>query len=387
MLEELTILGRIYGDDNKMLVNNIEVIENRDIQCLSYVLSDSDVFLYTSYKVLKSHEDNGFVKCNKVSFNGKDKLIYDIEKYKSLDCILQTINFNTFSVIMSNFLKIVLQVKENGFMKCENLDLQVDKIFVDINSCNVYLIYLPIESSDSDSQKNYAMFEVELRKMIYGILTMNRNIINEVTLYIRNNISNSRYTLYDILESLNYNNHGPNTNGFNSYQYNRMNYAYTNANPNISKIDTGNNLNTANNSDTSKGKFWSHSKKNKVSNKEKNKIKNNKKNKNVGTNVAVLKGVNTYIEILLNMNKSEFIIGKKVDKVDFAIVNNSTVSRIHCKVIIKNGMYYIVDLGSINGTFVNGTRISAYQAVPINIGDNIAISNLQFVLNVLHKGE
>jgi len=82
MLEELTILGRIYGDDNKMLVNNIEVIENRDIQCLSYVLSDSDVFLYTSYKVLKSHEDNGFVKCNKVSFNGKDKLIYDIEKYK-----------------------------------------------------------------------------------------------------------------------------------------------------------------------------------------------------------------------------------------------------------------------------------------------------------------
>lgn len=334
-----------------MIVNDVVVSEKRDIQCLTYVLSKSDLFLYTSYKVLKSHEDNGFAKCNKIKFNGKDKLLYDIAKYKSLDCVLPTISYNTFSIIMINFLKIILQVKENGFMKCENIDLSIDKIFVDINSCRVYLIYLPIESCDIDTQKNHVQFEIGLRKLIYGLLTMNKNIINERTMYICNNIYNSSYSLYDVIDVL----RGK------KVEINR-NY---NINNNYNVNNSFANFNQNNVIEYAKGNLCQLARDNRMGNRQ-----------------MVLKSINTYINTKICINKVEFVIGKKIGKVDFAITNNSTVSRIHCKIVLKNGIYYIIDLGSSNGTYVNGKRIFAYQAVPIKIGDNIKISNLHFILDV-----
>jgi pSer/pThr/pTyr-binding forkhead associated (FHA) protein len=40
------------------------------------------------------------------------------------------------------------------------------------------------------------------------------------------------------------------------------------------------------------------------------------------------------------------------------------------------GLVHILDLGSVNGTFINGTRLSSMVAYPLNSGDQLSLANL-----------
>ena len=51
-------------------------------------------------------------------------------------------------------------------------------------------------------------------------------------------------------------------------------------------------------------------------------------------------------------------------------INDAEVSRKHVRLTLKNNGYVIEDLGSTNGTFVNGQRISG--AVQLKVGDLVA---------------
>ena len=55
------------------------------------------------------------------------------------------------------------------------------------------------------------------------------------------------------------------------------------------------------------------------------------------------------------------------------------VSRRHCQLDRNGGLFTLRDLGSSNGTFVNGERIEEAQLKP---GDHIQIGPLTFVLEV-----
>ncbi len=55
------------------------------------------------------------------------------------------------------------------------------------------------------------------------------------------------------------------------------------------------------------------------------------------------------------------------------------VSRKHCRIINENDTLRIEDLGSSNGTFVNGERA---QEAAINAGDTVAIGPVTFVVQV-----
>jgi pSer/pThr/pTyr-binding forkhead associated (FHA) protein len=55
------------------------------------------------------------------------------------------------------------------------------------------------------------------------------------------------------------------------------------------------------------------------------------------------------------------------------------ISRRHCQVDCHNGLFGLRDLGSSNGTFVNGERIEETQLKP---GDHIQIGQLTFVLEI-----
>ena len=57
---------------------------------------------------------------------------------------------------------------------------------------------------------------------------------------------------------------------------------------------------------------------------------------------------------IINITKPEFIIGKSKTKADYAIENNSAISREHCIVIQRDGVNYIKDNNSTNHTYVNG---------------------------------
>ena len=83
------------------------------------------------------------------------------------------------------------------------------------------------------------------------------------------------------------------------------------------------------------------------------------------------------------IDKEEFLIGKNFNVVDGFIPYNEGISRVHCKIVYSRGEYSIVDMGSLNGTYVNGARIPVKSQVPISVGDTIGIANIQFTVETV----
>lgn len=56
-------------------------------------------------------------------------------------------------------------------------------------------------------------------------------------------------------------------------------------------------------------------------------------------------------------------------------LNHSSISKIHCLIVKTDGLLFIRDLGSSNGTRVNGQRITRGALLP---GDQLAFANMKF---------
>ena len=57
------------------------------------------------------------------------------------------------------------------------------------------------------------------------------------------------------------------------------------------------------------------------------------------------------------INKACFKIGREKSSCDYVIADNRAVSRIHAEIITRNNRCYIIDLDSVNKTYVNDVII------------------------------
>ena len=71
------------------------------------------------------------------------------------------------------------------------------------------------------------------------------------------------------------------------------------------------------------------------------------------------------------------------ENVDIDLYKCLTVSRLHCELFVIDGHLYIRDLGSSNGTFVRGERLSSNQYCEIFNNDKIAIGKLKANVKIL----
>lgn len=63
-------------------------------------------------------------------------------------------------------------------------------------------------------------------------------------------------------------------------------------------------------------------------------------------------------------------------------ISDPGVSGMHCQVEMQNGGYYLVDIGSKNGTLLNSKRLDVNQYYPLNHGDEIRIGNTVLVFEI-----
>ena len=76
--------------------------------------------------------------------------------------------------------------------------------------------------------------------------------------------------------------------------------------------------------------------------------------------------------------KNELVVGRNPQKSQVIIADDPTVSSKHCKFYVFDDKVYLMDLGSTNGTFVNGKLIE--YAVCLKVGDKIAIGARKYLV-------
>ena len=77
------------------------------------------------------------------------------------------------------------------------------------------------------------------------------------------------------------------------------------------------------------------------------------------------------------MEHFPFTIGKMRDCVDLALSDRS-VSRIHARVLMKDGHAYLQDCHSTNGTYLNGVQLEVEETVMLEREDEIEIGKVKF---------
>lgn len=382
---------------NDLFLKNL-IIEKKDITNISYILEDNSLFFQTGYKVLQNQENNGFIKAVKVIHNGKVRLLYDISKYKSLLSIISMINGQEFLTILSKLLEIICEASKNGFMQIENININFEDIYVDINNFNIYLIYIPVVCND-DNNSNLE-FEDKFKTTLIKIISSNRNINNELVSRMYSHLNTKSITLEDLREYVS-------TLNYSSKTYEKNRYINNNGSneerANVNKPVTNNNVSENKIEEKKSGVFKSIMNKffkegSEHSSKEEVKVKNNDDERaidNLGSykdgetsllsgdifipSIAIVRE-DTMETVNIPITKKDFIIGKSTEMADGVISFNKAISRIHCRIIYIDGRYFIRDEKSVNGTFVNNKRVPVEGEVLIKSGDIIKLANSEFLV-------
>ena len=82
---------------------------------------------------------------------------------------------------------------------------------------------------------------------------------------------------------------------------------------------------------------------------------------------------------VFRLEKSENKIGKRERSVDICIRSNPALSREHCAIRLLSGVYYLEDLNSSNGTYLNGEMIAPGKMVRLTDGGRIRMADEEFV--------
>ena len=294
----------------KELIQSGRIEEVQGAQNAAYLLNDERMFLLTEYKILKNQTKDGFAPCAKLLFNGKIKLHYFTSEYKSLQSIMTVLDGDAFLTVMANLLHVLLELENNGFLNCRNLDLSWDKIFVDTGTLTVNLIYLPLNTPPLDR----ASFENDIRTQMIRIIASLQSLKPERANRICTQLASGNISFHELYKCF---------------------------------------------CEECKG--------------------NGRGIKNIQPEL-VFSSVNAPKQVKLRIHQPEYIIGKNTAAVNGAVTFNKAISRVHCKFIYQSGNYYIVDLNSANGTFVNGERISPQEQRPVKNGDVVRLANSDFMI-------
>lgn len=293
-----------------------------------YVLKDNSFFANTDYKVLQSQNNGIFIKCMKMTRNGKTSLYYLTSEYRAVSSMLAGISTDTFINVIVNLFDSVIEVKNNGFLVCQCIDLSWDKIYVELNTLKVKLVYLPLGVRNYDS---YAEFESELRanvvKLINKVIPDTNDRLNQ---FIQD-LCNGSFSLEDVY------NRSRNMGTVQSFHQEVGRQTMNTQEPVRTVMQSG--------QDSSSIKL-------------------------------VAMNAPEHFELVIDGNN--VLLGKKQELVDKVIPFNRMISRRHCRITGMNGIYYINDEGSANGTFVNGIKLNPGQKMQINRGDIIRLADSDF---------
>lgn len=96
----------------------------------------------------------------------------------------------------------------------------------------------------------------------------------------------------------------------------------------------------------------------------------------LGSSLGTIVRTKTGEEVSINV--PYFTIGKEKGRVTYAVTDNSAISRVHVTIFEKDGSVYIRDMGTTNGTIVNGTKLVENKEYPLLKNSQITMGDEKF---------
>ncbi len=276
-----------------------KLIEKSDRQCISYTFNNNDDYYETGHRILAKEEEKGLIRANKVMHNGKVKLLYLIDKYRTIQAFSSVCTIPDCLTAVESLLNLLYEFRNDRFIHIESINIAMDKIFIDEKS-KAHMIYVPINTEYTD--QSLLEFEKKAKETIMKLIEL-CNGQSDPTLcgvYTRCTIKAS--SISDVKESI-------------------------------------------------KARFPS-------------------------IRLVNVAGHRSDIEV----KKEDFIIGKNSEMADGVIDYSNAVSRKHCKITYIHGDNYVIDLESLNHTYINGVQLEPNVMNKLNIGDILKIADVEYIV-------
>ena len=282
---------------------------------LAVVFNNPRCYDENGFRMLETLFRRGFVPCTKTALNGVITVSYNFSQFACLYDILPTMNPAMFRSVITSLWDKINFFRQNPALKCENTYLSADRIYVDKTRYEAYLIYIPLKPEGNEDCLPY--FENKMKDSIAKIYSMYENVHDAANASIVSQITGVRVA--------------PPT---------PPAPRFAPAAPVVSAAQQRA-PGTPAESDF----------------------------------ILCSKGTTPDIEI----TKNEFVIGKSRERADGTVIGSNLVSRVHCKALIRNGECMIVDLNSLNGTYINGNKLIPGAEYRIPDGAVLSLADVQFV--------
>lgn len=297
------------------------ITEKRSGNGFIYILNDHNDFLVTDYKVLQSQDEQRFIKCMKIKYNGKTALYYDINNMRTFEEFLPNLDANSFINVVANLLRTVIEVQNNGFMSCSSIDSAFNKIYVNGSNLTVAIIYVPVQRQ---ALMDAASFENDLRSRLVATIQRYPILQSPTTASLEKNLSDTSMSLATI----------------SGYMNSRVPERVEELIPSGGTVAP------------------------------------------VQTQKLKLVSLNAPSRIELIIDQDNYTIGRKPGEVNGLITFNKAIGRVHCRILRSTHGFKIEDLGSANGTFLNRKKLMPNKPVAINNGDIIRLANMDFKVSL-----
>ena len=308
-------------------------------QCLSLVLCDPLAVSGTEYKVLRSQGPGCFVPCVRSRANGLDRLTYLTRTYVALGEYAAGQAPEDLARLLATGVQSLLALKDNGFLSLQNVSFTRDTLFVDRAAVHLLLIYVPVARSTSGGDLETAR---QAFRTCAGLLD----------------------PLYGAASPLRGFEGGP------AYRDGDLAALIALLGGSASSTSAGTQRTAISNKpEVERGDVPERGRQNACPGSATDPVGQ------VWTLVAAASSHERYV-----VPAGGGVIGKSRSRANVVVALSPAISRAHCRATTVNGRLVVEDLGSANGTFVNGARVAKGVSVELREGDRLRLADVQFTV-------
>lgn len=297
----------------------------RDNQTVRITFSDERVMDELGYKVLSNVAGTNLLCGTKSVFNGKPTLTYNISEYVPLTSLYGSLTKEQVFKVIGGLLDTLEQIYDIGFLLYDNISFQHEDIFLKADSYQVYLLYMPVRNGQSIlGRPSYDRMFCDFLQSILSSIPAAKSMTRFI------GALSSRQTLAQLRELL----------------HQEISDPLPEPAPEPSP-------------EPKPRWIWPWWK--------------------PDPEVWHLVGVNTPVPVELTLAGKSFTVGRSDLKAQ-GLVTFNNISREHCRFFLWKGIWYLEDLKSTNGTYLNGQRLEPNKKYAVSAEDRIKLSSSEFKL-------